>query len=635
MAIKRLILLIALLTCAASSFAQTTSVSATAITDAGGAAWKNGTFNFQFVPSPVNPFGPYFQGGVPFNTSQVIAGSLDNTGSFTQAVPDNKTISPAGSGWKFTVCPAATAPCSTFTFTITGASQVLSVTPPAIIVSMSSPPNGAAAYTDGEIFGARQGQFYFNLTDNTLHMCSLPVCTWLSLASPTSILPLNNTFSGQNAFTNNNTHSGLESFSGGFSGLAGGHTAFLFGINDANYDEVYSRLRAIRPAPDAAQYPLGHDLAGEADGSADARLVNGAVQVTSSTSLTGGGGAQVITVATPVLVSAPFGSTSLPGNATASFCNSAIDPSCLVIVDPDAANEETIAYTISSGNTLTVTPANSHTQPFTVKQIGATDIDARTLGINRSDVSDRPLSLKDRSGNIIVNLPNDTAGTWPKRGMAFNATLTGANGANKDLPVRSATASSCLKYTNFAGTAVFMQLCETSGGAVQTFSNPTNSPFTLDVSGTDSPRFKCTGTSAGCIWYTNIGGGTSGIFSVRNNPTNDVPNFTVDTSTGNVAARGGISAGAITNSTALQLLNSSTTCTTGASIGATCTTGAITLPVVYSDTNYRLSCTGLGPTNVPIVQTYTKSNATFTITVAALTAAAASFTSYDCIAGHN
>lgn len=91
----------------------------------------------------------------------------------------------------------------------------------------------------------------------------------------------------------------------------------------------------------------------------------------------------------------------------------------------------------------------------------------------------------------------------------------------------------------------------------------------------------------------------------------------------------------ITNGTGLQLFNSTTTCTTGASVGATCTTGAITLPVGYSDTNYRASCTGQGPTNVPIVETYTKSNTTFTITIAALTAAAASFTSYDCIVGHN
>lgn len=91
----------------------------------------------------------------------------------------------------------------------------------------------------------------------------------------------------------------------------------------------------------------------------------------------------------------------------------------------------------------------------------------------------------------------------------------------------------------------------------------------------------------------------------------------------------------VTNGTGLQLFNTATTCTTAASVGAICTTAAITLPVAYADTNYRLSCTGITPTNVPIVETYTKSNTTFTLTIAALTAAAATFTSYDCSAKHN
>jgi len=91
----------------------------------------------------------------------------------------------------------------------------------------------------------------------------------------------------------------------------------------------------------------------------------------------------------------------------------------------------------------------------------------------------------------------------------------------------------------------------------------------------------------------------------------------------------------VTNGTGLQLFNTTTTCTTGATVGATCTSAAITLPVAYADTNYRLTCTGQTVTNVPIVETYTKSNTTFTITIAALTAAAATFTSYDCMATHN
>jgi hypothetical protein len=91
----------------------------------------------------------------------------------------------------------------------------------------------------------------------------------------------------------------------------------------------------------------------------------------------------------------------------------------------------------------------------------------------------------------------------------------------------------------------------------------------------------------------------------------------------------------IKNDKGLQLFETPTTCSTGATINTPCTTAEITLPVGYSDTNYRVSCTGLGPTNFPQLQTVTKSNTAFTITVNNLTAAPASYTSFDCIVGHN
>jgi hypothetical protein len=91
----------------------------------------------------------------------------------------------------------------------------------------------------------------------------------------------------------------------------------------------------------------------------------------------------------------------------------------------------------------------------------------------------------------------------------------------------------------------------------------------------------------------------------------------------------------IRNDKGLQLFETPTTCSTGATINTPCTTAEITLPVGYSDTNYRVSCTGLGPTNFPQLQTVTKSNTAFTITVNNSTAAPASYTSFDCIVGHN
>jgi hypothetical protein len=96
-----------------------------------------------------------------------------------------------------------------------------------------------------------------------------------------------------------------------------------------------------------------------------------------------------------------------------------------------------------------------------------------------------------------------------------------------------------------------------------------------------------------------------------------------------------LSLAGITNNTGIQAFNTATSCTTAATAGATCTTPAIMLPVAYPDLNYRLACTGLSPTNVPALQTVTKSNTTFTITIVAITAAAATYGSYDCTAIHN
>jgi len=75
-------------------------------------------------------------------------------------------------------------------------------------------------------------------------------------------------------------------------------------------------------------------------------------------------------------------------------------------------------------------------------------------------------------------------------------------------------------------------------------------------------------------------------------------------------------------------------CSTAASVGATCTTGAISLPgTAFPNTSYALSCTMSSTSGVPTIVGVTKSTASFTLTVAALTASVASG-SVDCVALH-
>ena len=161
--------------------AQSTSVSGN-VSDASGQAWFGGTYQFSFYPSPTNPIGPYFINGTPFDTGTTISGSLDSSGNYSASVPPNTSISPSGSLWTLTVCPQATYKCYTQNYSVTGVSQTVSPVPPAITIDMSQPHVRTAAYADTEIINANLGITYFNLLDNTIHICNSYPCGWISAA---------------------------------------------------------------------------------------------------------------------------------------------------------------------------------------------------------------------------------------------------------------------------------------------------------------------------------------------------------------------------------------------------------------------------------------------------------------------
>lgn len=165
---------------AAACLAQSTTVSGT-ITDTGGQAWAGGTYRIEFNANGKNP--PYVWNGTPF-VPAVYSGSLDGAGSFSGiAVPSNTSIAPVGTLWKFTICPAATSPCYIQNLSIVGTTLSVSslIRPPPIQVNASA-YNQPTAYQDSEIVGPIVGFTYFNLTDNTLHLCTVGIpCTWVSV----------------------------------------------------------------------------------------------------------------------------------------------------------------------------------------------------------------------------------------------------------------------------------------------------------------------------------------------------------------------------------------------------------------------------------------------------------------------
>ena len=181
---RKLILALAfLLAGAVNAFGQSTTVSGT-VTDAGSQAWAGGTYKFTFTPNSQFPTGPYTWTGGALN--QVISGVLDGSGAYSVSIPSNTAISPQGSKWILQVTPNATSSSfSTPPTTITGGTQTLNVTPPAIVVVATVV---SRAYADAEVSaGAIIGSEYFNVTTSLVRVCTAVTgqscTTWANVGS--------------------------------------------------------------------------------------------------------------------------------------------------------------------------------------------------------------------------------------------------------------------------------------------------------------------------------------------------------------------------------------------------------------------------------------------------------------------
>lgn len=164
-----------------SAVGQTTSVTLVAL-DADSQSWNNGTWSASLYSPPGVPQGPYvILGGSTPVPNQQQTGLLNGSGTASLTVTPNTSISPSGTQWTFVFCPQATpAACSQFPTTVSGASQNVAPTLPAIRLSVTNPVIRVTAYADAEITGAAVGSIYFNLTDQTIHVCTTfvaPGCT--------------------------------------------------------------------------------------------------------------------------------------------------------------------------------------------------------------------------------------------------------------------------------------------------------------------------------------------------------------------------------------------------------------------------------------------------------------------------
>jgi hypothetical protein len=173
-------------------FAQSTTVSGQ-VTDAGSQSWNNGTVSFSFVPAPNQNIKPSVWTGGAFNPTQTIITSLNSSGAYSVSIPSNTAISPAGSSWTICATPQATSPPFCSTQAVTGGTQTINLTPPAISIG---PGPGSVVYATSEISAAVIGSQTY-LLGTGLEICSAvsgnACITWGSAgggAAPNSPLPL-------------------------------------------------------------------------------------------------------------------------------------------------------------------------------------------------------------------------------------------------------------------------------------------------------------------------------------------------------------------------------------------------------------------------------------------------------------
>ena len=278
----------------------------------------------------------------------------------------------------------------------------------------------------------------------------------------------------------------------------------------------------------------------------------------------------------------------------------------MLLVDPDAANAETITsanWSIASATTLTATFAKNHSQPFIIRQMGATFFDTREILLNNGDVSDRPIVIAGKSGNVIATITNDpSSSTWPTAAVQMGSILTGANGGSNDLLFRNNTSSSSIKVLNAANTAVLMSLGENSGGSIMTFNNTTNASLRL-WSLSDIGRIYGGGSSPGILFLANINGaGQNGTFEWQDNASDSHQYMSLTTSTGILAvggnSKGGLQCGATTCGGSIILSGGTQTATVYSGCRPICTDTTAANAVACSVSSTTLTATGTGTDHI-------------------------------------
>jgi hypothetical protein len=220
----------------------------------------------------------------------------------------------------------------------------------------------------------------------------------------------------------------------------GAGTAKRLVVDNSIYLGVFSRIRPIQPYPtDATQatgFPAGADLSLDPTGPADLHHHNVPVDVTSSTSLTIGANASVVT-----------SSNLLLSHATG----------VIIVIEPGGTQEEAVAnasWSLVDATHLSITAAKTHTQPFTIRQMGTQSFDTGSITFS-GDGKHAYIGLVDGQQNYIAHAPINTGASFPDNSWRWVAPITCAGNATvfaaADCIWRNASAAKAFKILDSAG----------------------------------------------------------------------------------------------------------------------------------------------------------------------------------------
>lgn len=179
--LKKIIALVLFLLGSHILVAQTISVTAT-LTDSDSQTWNYGTCAINLIPSN---YGPSYYGSVLLPTSY--ACSISSVGVLTATLYNSSTVTPVIAQYKFTICPHASAACTTLSVPITTANQSSILSALLVAPRFTTGPN-SYGYLDAEVSPGIIGGQYFNVTTSVSRQCTVitnGACTTWVNAAPT------------------------------------------------------------------------------------------------------------------------------------------------------------------------------------------------------------------------------------------------------------------------------------------------------------------------------------------------------------------------------------------------------------------------------------------------------------------